>query len=168
MRKARTFLALLVVAALAATGCGDSTSTEKPKVNSAQLDRAYKTVAATQFANADGYSSAILNTTTDAEIRKFANSVIYQRQVWNGSLDPLPMGDRTEAADTLGLPLKSLGITADGTPLAAPSSDAGYLSAMKLNNQASLRAAEVAKSDLANQVIRGATQELAEIEKLQK
>lgn len=168
VRKARTFLALLVVASLAATGCGDSSSTEEPKADSAQLNAAYEAVAAAQFENAIGYSNAILKSTSDPDIKDFAESVIAQREEWSATIDDSQKQDLTEAADTLAVPLKSLGITADGVQLAAPSSDAGYLSAMKLNNQASLRAAEVATSKLANQVIQGASKELEEISQLQQ
>jgi hypothetical protein len=168
VRKARTFLALLVVAALAATGCGDSTSTEAPEPDRSQIDAAYGAVATAQFANAVGYSDAILKTTTDPEIKKFAQSVIAQREEWSAMIDESQPEDLTKAAETLAIPLESLGVTADGTPLAAPSSDAGYLSAMKLNNQASVRAAEVANTQLADQVIQGASEELSEIEQLQK
>lgn len=168
VKKARTFLALLVVASLAATGCGDSSSTEEPKADTAQLNAAYEAVAAAQFANAIGYSDAILKATSDPDIKSFAESVLAQRETWNETLDQSQPEDLTKAAETLAISLKSLGITADGTPLAAPSSDAGYLSAMKLNNEASLRAAEAVKSELANQVTQGATQELSVIEQLQK
>lgn len=168
VNKARTFLVLLVVAALATTGCGDSSSSEGSEPDRAQLDSAYEAVAAAQFANAVGYSNAVLKTTTDPAIKTFAESVLAQRKEWSASLDETQTDDLSAAADTLAIPLKSLGISADGVPLAAPSTDAGYLSAMKLNDQASLRAAEVATSQLANQVIQGASQELSEIEQLKK
>jgi hypothetical protein len=166
--KARTVLVLLAVASLATTGCGDSSTTDAPKVDSAQLNAAYEAVAAAQFANAIGYSDAILKATSDVEIKSFAESVLVRREMWKATLNESQPDDLTKAAETLAISMKSLGITAEGTPLAAPSSDAGYLSAMRLNNQASLRAAEAAKSDLAIQVIQGATKELEESERLQK
>lgn len=168
VRKARTFLALLVVASLAATGCGDSSSSEAPGPDNGELHSAFESVAASQFANAVGYSNAILKTSSDPDVKKFAESAIAQREEWSETLDRSQSEDLTKSAEALGIPLKSLAITADGTPLAAPSSDAGYLSAMKLNNQASLRAAKAAPSALASQVTQGATQELAEIEQLLK
>lgn len=180
VKKARTFLILLAVAALAATGCG-GTSTGNPEVDARnQLDSAYEAIAAAQIAQAVAYSEAILKTTSDPEIKKFAESVLAEREKWTAKLERFRRtGEKVEnlakASYTIDISLKSLGITADGKPLAAPSSDEGYLAAMKLNDRASLRAATVnsreggpATSQLANLVIQGATQELAEIKQLQK
>jgi uncharacterized protein (DUF305 family) len=180
VKKASTFLVLLVVASLAATGCG-GTSTGNPEVDRRnQLDAAYEAVAAAQIEVATDYSNAILKTTKDPEIEKFANSVLAERKQWTEKLDRLRRtGEEVEslakASYILDISLKDLGITADGTPLAAPSSDAGYLTAMKSNDKASLLAAEVnngeggpATSQLSNLVIQGATQELEQIKQLQK
>ncbi|MGH2959873.1 MAG: hypothetical protein ACRDKE_09725 [Solirubrobacterales bacterium] len=180
MKKARNFLVLLAVAALAVSGCG-GTSTGNPEVDARnQLDTAYEAIAAAQIAQAVAYSEAILKSTSDPEIKQFAESVLAERKQWTQKLDRLrrtgeKQEDLAKASHTIDISLKSLGITADGTRLAAPSSDAGYLSAMKLNDRASLRAATAnsrrggpATSQLSNLVIQGATQELAEIKQLQK
>lgn len=178
---ARTILVLLAVAALAVTGCGDSTTTGNPEVDRRnKLDSAYEAVAAAQIANAVGYSNAILRTTAEPEIKAFAESALAEREKWSAKLDRLRnTGDRIEnlakASYTLDISLKSLGVTADGARPASPSGDAGYLSAMQLNDRASLRAAEAnsgsggpATVQLANLVIQGATQELAKITQLRK
>lgn len=181
VNKAKSFLVLLAVAALAATGCGDTSSTGNAEVDRRnQIDSAYEAVAAAQIANAVAYSNAILKTTSDPEIKQFAESVLAAREKWTAKLERFrrtgaKVENLAKASYTLDVSLKDLGITADGTPLAAPSSDEGYLAAMKLNDRASLRAAAVnsklggpATSQLSNLVIQGATQELAEIKQLQK
>jgi uncharacterized protein (DUF305 family) len=179
VKKASSLLVLLVVAALAATGCGDS-STGNAQVDARNaIDAAYEVVAGAQFAQADAYSQAILESTKDPEIKSFAESVISSRKEWSTKLERFrKTGEQMsipKASYTLDISLKSLGITADGTPLAAPSSDTGFLSAMKLNDRASLRAAKVNYSDggpgtsqLSNLVLQGATQELAQIKQPQQ
>lgn len=177
--KPRIVLSLLVVASLAVAGCGEST-TGNPLVDKRnEIDAAYEAVAGAQIAQAVAYSESILTTTADRRIKKFAQSVIDTRKVWTSKLERFTMtGDTVDlpkASHTLDISLKSLGVTADGTPLAAPSTDAGYLQAMKLNDRASLRAAAVnsraggpGTSQLANLVILDATKELAAIKLLQK
>ena len=177
--KLRIVLSLLVVAALAATGCGGSTTGNAIIDSRNEIDAAYEAVAAAQIAQAVAYSEAILKTTSDPEIKKFAESVIATRKVWTQKLERFTQNNEPielpKASYALDISLKSLGITADGTPLAAPSTDEGYLAAMKLNDRASLRAATVnsraggpGTSQLANLVILDATEELAEIKLLQK
>ncbi|MBJ7354684.1 MAG: hypothetical protein JHC98_07655 [Thermoleophilaceae bacterium] len=179
MLNPRIFLSLLVVATLAMTGCGGSTTGNAVIDSRNEIDAAYEAVAAAQIATAVDYSNAILKTTSDPEIKKFAESVIATRKVWSEKLERFtrngePM-ELPKASYALDISLKSLGITADGTPLAAPSTDDGYLAAMKLNDRASLRAASVnsrnggpGTSQLANIVILDATKELAAIKVLQK
>lgn len=164
---------------MAMAGCGGST-TGNPTVDSRnQIDAAYEAVAAAQIDQAVAYSNAILKTTSDPEIKKFAGSALAARKVWAQKLERFTTTGETvdlpKASHTLDISLKSLGVTADGTPLAAPSTDDGYLQAMKLNDRASLRAATVnsraggpGTSQLSNLVIQGATQELLEIKQLQK
>lgn len=179
VKKAKLFLVLLAVAAVTATGCGDGGTGNAIIDQRNKIDAAYEAVAVAQFAQAVAYSNAILKTTSDPEIKKFAESVIASRQKWSTKLERFTeTGEKTtipKASYTLDISLKSLGITSDGTPLAAPSNDAGYLTAIKSNDRASLRAARVnsraggpGTSQLANLVIQGATQELAEIKQLQK
>jgi uncharacterized protein (DUF305 family) len=177
--KLRIVLSLLVVATLAMTGCGGSTTGNAVIDSRNEIDAAYEAVTAPQIAQAVAYSGAILKTTSDPEIKKFAQSAIDARKVWTQKLERFTKtGEKVSVATAshdLDISLKSLGITADGTMLAAPSSDSGYLQAMKLNNRASLRAATVnsraggpGTSQLANLVILDATEELAEIKALQK
>lgn len=176
----RIFLSLLVVAALAMTGCGESSTTGNAIIDSRnKIDAAYEAVAGLQIAQGVAYSEAILKTTSDPEIKKFAESAIETRKVWTQKFERFSKTGQEmtlgQASRELDVSLKSLGITADGTPLAAPSSDDGYLEAMKSINRASLRAAKVnsraggpGTSQLANLVILDATEELAEIKALQK
>ncbi|MGK2877315.1 MAG: hypothetical protein ACSLFF_01865 [Solirubrobacterales bacterium] len=171
---------LLVATALVATGCGGSSTTGNASIDARlKIDAAYEAVVAAQIENAEGYSNSILKTTTDPEIESFAESVLATRKAWSQKLERFrKTGDTMEvkkASYTLDISLKSLGITADGTPLAAPSSDAGYLAAMKLNDRGSLKAARVnsraggpGTSQLANVVILDTTEELAQIKQLQK
>jgi uncharacterized protein (DUF305 family) len=177
--KLRIVLSLLVVAALAMAGCGGSTTGNAVIDSRNEIDAAYEAVAVAQIAQAVAYSEAILKTTKDPEIKNFAQQVIDTRKVWTQKLERF-----TKTGDTVSLPtashdldisLKSLGVTADGTPLAAPSTDEGYLSAMASNDRASLRAATVnsrgggpGTSQLANLVILDATKELAAIKALQQ
>jgi uncharacterized protein (DUF305 family) len=177
--KLRTVLSLLVVATLGLAGCSGST-TGNPTIDSRnEIDAAYEAVAVAQIAQAVAYSNAILKTSSDPKVKQFAETVLTNRKAWTQKLERFTKTGETvdlpKASHDLDISLKSLGVTADGKPLAAPSTDEGYLQAMKLNDRASLRAATVnshsggpGTSQLANLVILDATEELAEIKQLQK
>jgi uncharacterized protein (DUF305 family) len=177
--KPRIVLTLLAVAALTVTGCG-SGSTGNALIDSRnEIDAAYEAVIAPQIAQAVAYSNAIMKSTSDPEIKKFAQSVIDTRKAWSTKLERFTKTgekvDVAKASHDLDISLKSLGVTPDGALLAAPSSDAGYLKAMKSLDRAALRAAEVNSRDggpgtaqLANLVILDATKELEAIKQLQK
>jgi uncharacterized protein (DUF305 family) len=177
--KPRTLLSLLAVAALAAAGCGGSSTGNATVDARNQIDAAYEAVAAVQIDQAVAYSEAIQKASSDPGIKKFARKAIETRKVWSQKLKRFTMSGGTVSLPTashdLNVSLQSLGVTADGTPLAAPSSDQGYLAAMASNDRACLRAATVnsrnggpGTSQLANLVILDATAELAEIKTLAK
>jgi hypothetical protein len=138
--------------ALAAGICGCGNSSPQPPSNLQQglsTDSAYLAVLEAQNLNAQLYSTAVLKTTRDSRIRAFAKIVVAERakerpafatlrsRGAGGAIPTLPA-----AAKTLGLPLRSLAVNADGTPLAAPKSDAAYVKAMTANDQAVVAASQ--------------------------
>lgn len=179
VRNSRYILCLLALAALALAGCGDSGSTGNPEVDArSDMDTAYEAVAAAQIANAVGYSEAILKSSNDADVKKFAQQVLDERAGQQQQLDRFrktgePV-DVKKASHELNISLADLAITADGKPLAAPSSDSAYLKAMKANLNGSIKAAEVemkgggpGTTQLANRVYSSASAELEQLKQLQ-
>jgi hypothetical protein len=163
---------VLVVVALTLAGCGGSTKRDATTDSHSELDAAYGAVVGAQIAQAVAYSEAILKTTSDPAIKKFAASVLGSRKAWTAQLDQLDTrGDAIDvarAARALKIPLASLGINPDGTPLGAPSTDAGYLRAMELIDKSSVRAGRPNTSQLAALAVHDATAELVKIKRLQK
>ena len=67
------FLVMLVVVSLAAAGCGDRATTGNATIDYRNhYDAAYEAVAAAQIAKAIAYSEALLQETSDPEVKAFA------------------------------------------------------------------------------------------------
>lgn len=168
----------LAAAALAVGGCGGSGSTGNTGVDARSAnDSAYEAVVAAQIANAVGYSEAILKTSVDPDVKKFAQQAIDERSGQQDILERLrrtgEQVDVKKASYELDVSLEDLAITADGKPFAAPSSDNAYLKAMKSNLNGSIRAAEVEMNNggpgttqLANRVYSNANTELEQLKSL--
>lgn len=176
----RLTLCLLAATALVAGGCGDGQDgrTRDGGLGPAQADdAAFKVVAAAQIENAIGYSEAVLKSSQDAEVKDFAGQVIAERDKQQALLADLPSGQApktvSEAATALNIPLADLAVSADGQPLAAPSSDNAYVKAMRSNLNASIRAASVerggsdeATKKLAERILANASSELDQLRSL--
>lgn len=175
VRFSKPLLPLLAIAVLALAGCGDTSSTGNPEVDQRSAnDAAYEAIAAAQIENAENYSNAILSTTTNEQIRSLAEQVVAERGEQTDLLNRLrktgePV-DIAKASHTLDISLSDLGVSADGKPMAAPSSDAGYVAAMKANLEGAILAAQAEIGDggpgttqLANRVYSTATAELEQL-----
>lgn len=169
----RLIFCLLAATALVAGGCGDAASTAKTE----SIDTAFTTVAALQIETAVGYSEAILKTSGDEGLKKFAQNALDERAAQQKDLAALSTGgdgvDSQTAARELDLSFEDLAITASGRPLSAPSGDAAYAAAMAANLYGSIRAAEVAidggtgtTAALANRIKSRATAELQQLRTL--
>jgi hypothetical protein len=137
--KVKHLAVLVVLASLAMAGCsseGSTTGSEELDARS-QVDAAYEAVASVQIANALIYSKAILASTKDPQIKKFAQEIVTERSTAEDIVKRLrklgtPM-DVKKASHELDVSLKDLAISRNGQPFAAPSTDAGYLKAMRSN-----------------------------------
>jgi uncharacterized protein (DUF305 family) len=143
--------ALTIALALALGGCGDTT----PPVaeEGLETDSAYLTVLTAQNENAIEYSKAIVKTTKSDEVEEFASKVIEGRNAESDEISKLQQDGRpetatlSEAAETLGFPLSQFAISADGQPLTSPSTDQGYVKAMKSNANGVIRASNAELKD---------------------
>jgi uncharacterized protein (DUF305 family) len=144
--KVKSILVALAVVALTTAGCGQATETGNASIDArSKTDTAYEAVASVQVANALAYSNAILKTTKDPQIKSFAQEVITERNTAEDILKRVrkigaPMGVK-KASYVLDVSLADMAITADGTPLATPASDAAYIKAMRSNLKGTFAAA---------------------------
>jgi predicted outer membrane protein len=170
----------LAVVALTAAGCGEATETGNATIDArSKTDAAYEAVASVQVANALAYSNAILKTTTDPQIKSFAQEVVTERNTVEDILKRLrkvgaPM-DVKKASYQLDVSLKDLAITADGKPLAVPAEDAAYIKAMRSNLEGTFTAAAAHQnkggpgtSQLSARLQGSATHELEQLKALNK
>lgn len=154
--KPRTLVLAAIACCLAAglSGCsGEAKDLSNTQVAGAlAYDSAYVTVNTLQNTDAVNYSKTILKTTSDPEIKAFANNVIAVRAAEDKkmakikdveNIDPNDPTTPAEASEQLDLSLRKMGVNAQGTPSAAPSTDAGYITAMLANIKASLATTRV-------------------------
>ena len=131
-----------VALALVASGCNANTRSDGRVALGLATDKAYLTVLEEQNANAISYSEAILKADPSAQLETFAKNAISAREAEGKEIDKLQSEDSDpaqftlpNAAEQLGTTLEALGLSADGEPLAAPSTESGYIEAMKANTK---------------------------------
>jgi uncharacterized protein (DUF305 family) len=147
----KPLLACLALACvLAASGCNANSRSDGRVALGLATDSAYLTVLAAQNRTAVAYSQAIMRAKPSKQVSAFAVQVITSRakeakKILELQSEDTQKSDFTlpDAAAQLGRSLAHLGITADGKPLAAPSTDAGYIAAMTANDKAVLKSSSV-------------------------
>jgi uncharacterized protein (DUF305 family) len=143
-------LACVVVAlALVASGCSSDAPESGRVALGLATDKAYLTILSAENDTAVAYSQAILKTDPSAEVTSIAKNAISLREQEAKKITKLEANDSDDseftlpdAAEQLNTSLSELGLSATGTPLAAPSTEAGYIKAMTANGKAVLKATE--------------------------
>lgn len=151
--RARSICLLAIAACLtiALTGCGEAKELSNTSIADAlDFDNAYVTVTRLQNTDATNYSNTILKSTSNPDIKSFATSSIALRAREAKKLDKIsdveniddPMTVH-EASRQLDRSPERMAVNADGTPSVAPSSDAGYRTAMLANVKGALASTNV-------------------------